>query len=165
MPEQLVENDNGVPPSDDKHLHAMGTRVQDLSSEKEWREFEIERWRSALRRGLRLSSLDPEHQRALFERIQPALGWRDRFFLSRPRLAKRLHLAARAALAVALVARLRLELRRPRRRPMDARRDRGDAARAVRGRVRRDAANRRGRDARASVRSRFRGPAGALRRV
>jgi hypothetical protein len=104
MPEQLVENDNGVPPSDDKHLHAMGTRVQDLSSEKEWREFEIERWRSALRRGLRLSSLDPEHQRALFERIQPALGWRDRFFLSRPRLAKRLHLAARAALAVALVA-------------------------------------------------------------
>jgi hypothetical protein len=77
--------------------------TQKLFNEKQWREFEIERWRAALRRGLHLRSLDPEHQQALFESVRPALGLRRRLVLRFPRLARPLALAARIAAMVALV--------------------------------------------------------------
>ncbi len=76
-----------------------------LSSEREWREFEIERWWSALRqRGLQLKSLDPEHQRALFERFWPPLEERHRLLLTRSRSARRLRIIGRALLMAGLIA-------------------------------------------------------------
>lgn len=76
-----------------------------LSSEKEWRAFELESWRRALReRGLHLRSLDPEHQSALFEAVRPLLSWRKQFFLSHPAFARRFRLVSRFATMIALVA-------------------------------------------------------------
>ncbi len=72
---------------------------------REWREFEIERWRSALReRGLHLNSLDPVHQEVLFERIRPELSWRCRFLFTRPALARKLRTAGRLLLMASLLA-------------------------------------------------------------
>lgn len=76
-----------------------------LSNEKEWRAFELESWRRALReRGLQLRSLDPEHQFALFEAVRPVLSWRKEFLLSHPVIARRFRLAGRLAAMLAFVA-------------------------------------------------------------
>jgi hypothetical protein len=81
------------------------TRAEHLTSEQQWREFEIERWRSALRqRGLKLKSIDPEYQRALFEATLRALGRRRLLLITRPRLAIRLHTVRRLVTMASLLA-------------------------------------------------------------
>lgn len=73
--------------------------------EKKWREYEIERWRSALlQRGLRLKSLDPEYQRAIFETIWSAIRARHRTLFTRPELERRRRRTARALVMAALVS-------------------------------------------------------------
>ena len=73
--------------------------------EKKWREYEIERWRSALlQRGLRLKSLDPEYQRAIFETIWSAIRARHRTVFTRPDFERRRRRTARALLMAALVS-------------------------------------------------------------
>jgi hypothetical protein len=79
----------------------MGT--QQLFNEKQWREFEMERWRAALRRGLHLRSLDLEHQQALFEAVRPVLRWQTTIALRYPNLVRPLRIAARVAAMAALI--------------------------------------------------------------
>lgn len=46
-------------------------RRPDVSNEVEWRKFEFESWRRAIRdRGLKFRFLDVEHQQALFESVK-----------------------------------------------------------------------------------------------
>ena len=75
-----------------------------VAAQKRWREFEIERWRAALRRGLQLRSLDPEFQRPLFENIWSTLAARHRTLFTRPRLERRLRTVSRAFVMAGLIA-------------------------------------------------------------
>lgn len=70
----------------------------DVSNESEWRRFEVESWRRAMReRGLQLRFLDADQQRAVFDALHlPMLvGSKVHRFVGRvPRLARRLAAAA-----------------------------------------------------------------------
>jgi len=71
---------------------------------EEWRTFEIERWNAALRqRGLRLRSLDPEHQKALVERLWSTLRSRNRLLIPEG-FVVRLRIIGRAFLIAGLLA-------------------------------------------------------------
>lgn len=83
----------------------MTAPQKNLSDEKAWREFEIDRWRAALRgRGLQLRSLAPEHQQALFERVRPTFGWHKAVLMNHPRLTRPFWMTGRALAMAALIA-------------------------------------------------------------
>lgn len=76
-----------------------------ISSDAEWRSYELTRWRQAMRsRGLRLWSLDPEHQRALFEAIRPNINLRRGILSLAAGRERGLRIARRALLSVAMIA-------------------------------------------------------------
>jgi hypothetical protein len=76
-----------------------------ISSDAEWRAYELGRWRQAMRlRGLRLWSLDQEHQRALFEAIRPNINLRKHFLSLANQRERIFRFARRAAAATAMIA-------------------------------------------------------------
>jgi hypothetical protein len=77
-------------------------RTQNFSTESEWRTFEIESWRRAVRdRGLKLKFLDPEQQQPFFEALQLPLALRG--YRAGHRLWNRIPLAARRIAAAAAI--------------------------------------------------------------
>jgi hypothetical protein len=76
-----------------------------ISSDSEWRAYELGRWRQAMRmRGLRLWSLDQEHQRALFDAIRPNINVRKQFLSLANQRERIFRFARRAAAAAAMIA-------------------------------------------------------------
>src|SRR5215469_1430360 len=101
----MIDCDSGDPNGrKNRNPASMGSR-KNLSDERAWREFEIERWRVALReRGLQLRSMAPELQQTLFERVRPRLSWRTNITSRFPRFVGPLAIASRVLMIVALVA-------------------------------------------------------------